>query len=127
MTLDRDRIVEICDNYCAAMSVGDPDATTALFAPDASHEEPVGTPVRHGHEEIRGFFAQHKDIGFKLTRLGPATVVGNRAAFQVRVEVPTPEGSRFLAATDLITVSDDGLIAGIVVYPDAQADPDEAR
>lgn len=123
MSLDRDRIVEICDAYCASMSVGDPDATTKLFAPDATQEEPVGTPARHGHDEIRGFFAQHQDMGFKLTRLGPVTVVGNRAALQIQVEVPTEGGSRFLTATDLITVDDDGLISAIVVYPDMHADP----
>lgn len=124
MALTREQIIEVCDRYCAAMSVGDPDGTVQLFAPDASHEEPVGTPVRHGHAEIRAFFDQYKDVGFKLTRLGPVTVVGNRAAFQIRVEVPTPDGTRALTATDLVTVDEQGLIAGIVVYPDAQADPD---
>lgn len=125
MSLSRQQVVDVCDRYCAAMSVGDPDATARLFAVDASHEEPVGTPVRHGRAEIRAFFEQHQGIGFTLTRLGPATVVGNRAAFQIRVEVPTPEGPRLLTATDLITVDDDGLISAIQVYPDSDAHPDE--
>ncbi|QIX26496.1 SnoaL-like domain-containing protein [Nocardioides sp. JQ2195] len=127
MSSTREAVIAACDAYIAAMSVGDPTATVALFAPDASHEEPAGTPVRHGHDEIFGFLDQYKDIGFKLTRLGPVTVVGNRGAFQIGVDVPTPDGIRSIAATDIITVSDDGLISGIVVFPDSQADPTEGR
>ena len=123
MTITRETVVSACDAYIAAMTVGDPAKTVELFAPDATHEEPIDSPVRHGHDEIHGFLDQHKNLGFTLTRLGPVTVVGNRGAFQVRVDVPTADGKRSLTATDLITVNDDGLISGIVVLPDAAADP----
>jgi|GEM_PF-5419855 len=106
------------------MSVGDPARTAALFAVDATHQEPIDTPVRQGREEIFAFLDQYNDLGFTLTRLGPVTVVGNRGAFQVRVDVPTPDGTRAMTATDLITVDDEGLISDIVVLPDSQADPD---
>lgn len=124
MSASREAVVAAADAYITAMSAGDPARTVALFAPDASHEEPIDTPVRHGRDEIFAFLDQYKDLGFTLTRLGPVTVVGNRGAFQVRVDVPGPEGARSLTATDLITVDEDGLISGIVVLPDAQADPD---
>lgn len=124
MSTSRQTVIEVCDAYVAAMSVGDPSATVKLFAPEASHEEPIGTPVRRGHEQIFAFLDQHKDLGFTLSRLGPVTVVGNRAAFQVRVDMPVPGGTRSLAATDLVTVDEDGLISSIVVLPDAEADPD---
>ncbi len=124
MSITRETVVSVCDAYIAAMSAGDPVRTAELFAPDASHEEPIDTPVRHGREEIFAFLDQFKELGFTLTRLGPVTVVGNRGAFQVRVDVPTPDGSRSLTATDLVTVNDDGLISGIVVLPDAAAVPE---
>ena len=124
MSITRETVVSACDAYIAAMSVGDPARTVELFAPDASHEEPIDTPVRHGHAEIFGFLDQYKDMGFKLTRLGPVTVVGNRGAFQARVDIPTPDGTRSMTATDLITVDDGGLISGIIVLPDAAAVPD---
>jgi len=123
MPLTRDQIVDVCDRYCAAMTAGDPDRTVALFAADATHEEPVGTGVRRGHEEIHAFLHSNKDVAFTMTRLGPVTVVGRRAAFQARVDVPGPDGMLSLTATDLVTVDDDGLIAGIVVYPDLEAHP----
>lgn len=124
MSITRETVVSVCDAYIAAMSVGDPARTVKLFARDASHEEPIDTPVRHGHDEIFAFLDQYKDMGFKLTRLGPVTVVGNRGAFQARVDIPTPDGTRSMTATDLLTVDDDGLISGIVVLPDAAAVPD---
>lgn len=123
MSITRETVIAAADAYIAAMSVGDPAATAQLFTADASHEEPIDTPVRHGRDEIFAFFDKYKDVGFKLTRLGPVTVVGNRGAFQVQVDVPTPNGPRSLTATDLITVTEDGLISGIVVLPDSAADP----
>lgn len=124
MPPSRKTIIETCDAYIAAMSAQDPDRTVRLFAQGATQEEPIGTPVRTGREEIRAFFAQHNDLGFVLRRLGPVTVVGDRGAFQVRVELPTPDGPHALTATDLVTVNEDGLITAIVVLPDAEADPD---
>lgn len=124
MPLDRDKVVRVCDAYIAAMSESNPDRVMALFAPDATQEEPIGTGVRTGHAEIRAFFEKHMHLGFVLRRLGPVTVVGNHGAFQVRVDVPTPDGNRSLTATDLVTVNEDGLITSIVVLPDAEADPD---
>jgi steroid delta-isomerase len=123
MTVTRETVIATADAYIAAMSAGDPARTVALFAADARHEEPIDTPARHGREEIFGFLDQYKGLGFTLSRLGPVTVVGNRGAFQVRVDVPGPEGTRSLSATDLITVDEDGLISAIVVLPDAEADP----
>lgn len=126
MSPTRDVVIEVCDAYIAAMSAGDPERTVKLFAPTATHEEPIDTPVRHGRQEILAFLDQYKDMGFTLTRLGPVTVVGNRGAFQARVDIPTPDGNRSMTATDLVTVDDDGLISGIVVLPDAAASPDRA-
>ena len=123
MSISRETVVSVCDAYIAAMSAGDPERTVRLFAENATHEEPIDTPVRHGREEIFAFLDQYKDLGFTLTRLGPVTVVGNRGAFQARVDIPTADGSRSMTATDLVTVGDDGLISGIVVLPDPAADP----
>ncbi|WP_082564080.1 MULTISPECIES: nuclear transport factor 2 family protein [unclassified Nocardioides] len=123
MSTSRDTVVAVCDAYIAAMTVGDPEKTASLFSPTATHEEPIDTPVRHGRDEIFAFLDQYKDLGFKLTRLGPVTVVGNRGAFQVRVDIPTPDGTKSMTATDLVTVDDEGLISGIVVLPDAEATP----
>lgn len=123
MNISRETVISVCDAYISAMTAGDPTRTIALFAPDASHEEPIDTPARHGHEEIFAFLDQYKDLGFTLTRLGPVTVVGNRGAFQARVDIPTPDGTHSMTATDLITIDDAGLISAIVVLPDAAANP----
>lgn len=123
MSISRETVVSVCDAYIAAMSAGDPERTVQLFSETARHEEPIDTPVRHGRAEIFAFLDQYKNLGFTLTRLGPVTVVGNRGAFQARVDIPTADGGRSMTATDLVTVDDDGLISAIVVLPDPAADP----
>ncbi|MDN5893903.1 MAG: nuclear transport factor 2 family protein [Nocardioides sp.] len=123
MPLTRHEAIARCDAYAAAMTAGDPSMTVQLFAEDATHEEPIGTPTRHGREEILAFLEGNAGVSLTMVRIGPVTVVGNHAAFQARVDVPTPDGQLSLTATDLITFDDAGLIGEIVVLPDIEADP----
>lgn len=122
----RDDICQLTEAYLAALNARDPQAVVALFAPDASQQEPVGTTPRVGREEILAFFEGHKDAPLTVTRFGPVTVVGNRAAFQVHVAMDTPDGGFTMTTTDVITVNEDGLISEILAFPDRQADPADA-
>ena len=44
--------------YVAAFDKGDPEAVVALFAPDATVEDPVGTEAKIGHAAIREFYTR---------------------------------------------------------------------
>jgi steroid delta-isomerase len=48
-----DHMRAIFDRYRALMGEGDIDGICALFAQDATWEEPIGTLVEHGREAIR--------------------------------------------------------------------------
>ena len=48
-----DHMRAIFDRYRALMGAGDVDGVIALFAEDATWEEPIGTLVEHGREAIR--------------------------------------------------------------------------
>jgi len=63
---------------------------------------------------------------FSARRLGPVTVVDNRAAFQFRIDVPTGTSTLKLTNTDVMTFDEDGRIKTMIAYPDLKADPDEA-
>ena len=52
-----DHMREIFDRYRALMGAGDLDGIVALFARDATWEEPVGTIVERGREAIRARYA----------------------------------------------------------------------
>jgi len=119
----RDQICAVCDAYVAAVSAHDVDAIMAVFAPGAAQEEPVGSAPNVGHEAIRAFFAATEDFPFTVRRIGPITVSGDVAAFQIGVDFP--DGAvPSMTSTDVATFDGDGLIKRLVAIPDGQADPD---
>lgn len=46
----------VFERYAKYLSEGNVDKIVLLFSPDAILEDPVGTPVHRGREEIRNFF-----------------------------------------------------------------------
>ena len=73
--------------YVAAFAAGDPAAAAALFAPNATLEDPVGSTVLRGAEEISAFYARAMQTGARLTLAGPVRVCANAAAFGFTVHV----------------------------------------
>jgi steroid Delta-isomerase len=67
--------------YVAAFDAGSPDRVAALFAQDATVEDPVGTPKHVGLEAIRAFYATTMQTGAKLTLTGPIRLADDHAAF----------------------------------------------
>jgi steroid Delta-isomerase len=61
--LGADHIREVFRRYASALSEGDTGALVALFAPDATLEDPIGTEPHRGHEAIARFF----ECGFDAT------------------------------------------------------------
>jgi steroid Delta-isomerase len=45
------------DAYFAAIAALDPQRIASVFAKDGEIEDPVGTPIRHGRDEVAGLFA----------------------------------------------------------------------
>jgi steroid delta-isomerase len=121
---DRSSIVAVCDRYIAAVAAGDVDAVMALYADDARVEDPVGSAIRVGADQVRSFYAQNAAITFTAQRIGPVTVVGDRAAFQFRIDVPLGDTTLKMTSTDIMSFDEQGRILTMVAYPDGDADPD---
>ena len=73
--------------YVAAFDAGSPDQAAALFAADATVEDPVGSPPHKGREAIRAFYAASMQTGAKLTLQGPVRVAADHAAFAFSVNL----------------------------------------
>lgn len=71
--------------YVAAFAAGDAEAAVSIFAPDASVEDPVGTPPKIGHAAIREFYTASMATGAKLILDGPVRVASDHAAFAFHV------------------------------------------
>lgn len=98
-------------NYLAAFAE-DRAGWLALFTDDATVEDPVGSPVRRGKEEIGAFWDEgHAFVDrVDLVANGPAIVVGNEASFSFFAK-PTIGGVvHSLPAIDVMQFTDDGHI-----------------
>ena len=71
--------------YIAAYNQGNLDALVALFATDASLEDPVGTPLVESRDAIRAFFTKGIAMGAQLHLDGPVRVAADHAAFAFHV------------------------------------------
>jgi steroid delta-isomerase len=71
--------------YMAALNAGDLNAIVALYADDASVEDPVGSVPKVGMEAIRAFYARSTAIPLQVALDGEVRVVGNECAFAFSV------------------------------------------
>lgn len=71
--------------YVAALNAGDLDGIVALYADDASVEDPVGSTPLVGTEAIRAFYARSTAIALQVTLDGEVRVAGNECAFPFSV------------------------------------------
>lgn len=105
-------ILATIEQYCARFSAGDRDGWLALWAEDATMEDPVGSPVKHGRDAVAEFY--DGSVGgadaVSLTLDGEPVVCGDQAAFRFEIR-PTLGGTTFsMIAIDVMTfqAADDG-------------------
>ncbi len=67
--------------YVDAFDKGDPELAVVLFAPDATIEDPIGTPLKADVAAIREFYVGSMASGAKLVLDGPIRIGGDYAAF----------------------------------------------
>jgi steroid delta-isomerase len=102
--------------YVAGFEAADADAIVALFAADASVEDPVGTPVVHGLDAIRAFYTRSLKLKPKLKLQEPIRVVENSAAFAFAAAVSAPSGNIEIDVIDVMTFNDAGKITSMRAF-----------
>jgi len=92
---------QVIETYCKAESAKGRDTWLSLFAPDATHEDPVGAPVNHGLEAIGAFFdASAGQMDLDLHTTADPIVVGDEAlAF---LEVHVGQGAERLVLSPIV-------------------------
>ena len=88
---DPERMIEAVQQYVAAFEKGNLDEIVALFAPDATVEDPVGSEPVHGIGAIRDFYSAAMAHGTRLMLEGPIRLTREYPAFAF-VVVATVEG-----------------------------------
>ena len=117
---DADAIRTTIAEYLARFSAGDREGWLDLWADGATCEDPVGSPVRTGRDEIGAFWDEGRSAAesVELRAAGVPVVVGHEAAFAFDVR-PVVGGTTFhLPAVDVMTFDDDARITSQRAFVD---------
>ena len=111
-----EQIIAAVHGYVEAFAKGEPELAVALFAADATVEDPVGTPPKVGTEAIREFYTMSMQTGAKLHLDGPIRVGENYAAFSFQVRLTMEGKVMTVDVIDIFRFNDAGKIAKMEAY-----------
>ncbi|MBU3686672.1 MAG: steroid delta-isomerase [Mycobacteriaceae bacterium] len=110
-----EHIRETVNRYLALVAGGSAEEIAALFADDATLEDPVGGEVHIGRGAIRGFFANIEGVQ-RETELHELRVAGHEAAFLFTITVGSGEGRLRIRPIDVMVFDSDGKVAAMKAY-----------
>lgn len=102
--------------YVEAFDKNDPEMAVALFAPDATIEDPIGTPLKVGTHAIREFYYGSAATGAKLVLEGPVRVGGDYAAFAFSVKLHLNGQDLQVDVIDTFKFNDAGMVIEMKAY-----------
>lgn len=107
--IDEATMKQAMQAYIDAFNRSDADSIAALYADDASVEDPVGSPVKQGREAIAAFYKMAVSTGAKLKLAAPIRGShGNAAAMAFDVQLNMPEGEAVIRVIDVMTFNHAG-------------------
>jgi len=104
-------ITKAVNRYLETLSQRRPDDIAALYAEDATVEDPVGSEVHIGRQAIRGFYTRVENVESKTDVL-TVRALGNEAAFFWRLII----GEMTIEIISVMTFDDEGRIASMKAY-----------
>jgi steroid Delta-isomerase len=116
MTLSNDDVAAGVRRYLKTVETGTAADVTALFAADATVEDPVGTEARHGHDAIRELYASFEAMS-RTTELLALRTCGGQAAFWFRIVVDLGGGATStLEPMETMVFDDAGLVTAMRAF-----------
>ncbi len=107
---------QIVDRYLVAINAGDMSAVMALYADDASVEDPAGTEPKRG-DEILQFYTNAFSGGAKVELTGPVRISAKAAAFPFRAEIKQAGGHVLIVEViDIFEFDPAGKVAKMTAY-----------
>ena len=99
--------------YIDAFNSGSADTVVALYARDATVEDPVGSPAKRGHEQIRTFYTHSIATGAKLALDAPIRGShGNCAAMAFTARI----GPVTVRVIDVMSFDEEGKVTSMKAY-----------
>jgi steroid delta-isomerase len=118
--VERETIEATIERYMTAMTAGDRDGWVGCFAEGGTLEDPVGSDVLTGKEEIGTFFdnAHAMANGIAMARTGPIRVAADHGAFPFTITTTLGEDTFSMPVIDVMTFDDDGHITTMRAFWD---------
>lgn len=101
--------------YVRLVADGTGEDIVALFADDATVEDPVGTDVRSTREQLLEFYGGLSSLK-RSTRMLDAKIVAGQAAFLFELVLDFGESTQTITPIDVMTFDDDGKITSMRAY-----------
>lgn len=108
-------ITETVHRYIGLVGSGSADEVAALYAEDATLEDPVGGKVHVGRQAIQGFYATLDNLE-RNCELVTLRVAGNEAAFHFRLTVTAGDSAMRIEPIDVMVFDDAGKVAAMKAY-----------
>ena len=109
-----EHIRSVLQRYVELMTAGDHEALVALYADDATIEDPVGSEPRRGRAQIAELY-RNAAGRVRLELEGRVRVAGKSAAAAMIARPAGMEGM-VVDTVDVMTFDDDGLITSMRAY-----------
>ncbi len=111
----QEAITETVKRYLALVADGKADDVVALYAADATVEDPIGADLRRGHDAIREFYAGFQDAK-KETELAELRVGGGEAAFLWHLTLDAGDSRSRLSPISTMTFDEDAKITSMRAF-----------
>ena len=121
MTLSNDDVAVCVRRYLDTVATGTAADVTALYSPDATVEDPVGTEVRRGREAILEFYGGLEGMEAR-TSLGVVRIAGGEAVFNFELVTVVGDQSYTVAPIDHMVFDEDGQITAMRAFWDPATD-----
>ena len=108
---------EAMQAYIDLFNKADPAGVAALYADDATVEDPVGSPLKSGKQAIADFYVMAMKTGAKLALAAPIRGShGNSAAMAFDVQLHYQGFDSVIRVIDVMTFNDAGKFASMKAY-----------
>jgi steroid Delta-isomerase len=108
------------ERYIAAFSAGDKDGYVALFAPGATVEDPVGSDLCTGAEQIAGFWDGVRSMTptITLVKTGTPRIAAGEVAWGLRAIAEMGDAKMAVDIIDVMSFDDAGQITSLRAFWD---------
>ncbi len=114
-------VANLVENYVEAYNARDLEKITNLYTEKAQIEDPVGTDIVLGLEEIESFWKNAFSYDMVLKQEGPVFVCGNEAAVGLSVRIKSNDGYEDLPIIIIITYTEEKMISSVRSFYDMEA------